>query len=89
MPSLLIIVDWLIEALQLLIIVSSLLSWFPISPGNRVVRLLHALVEPLLHPIRALLPTTLGMDFSPLVAILILWLLQSVLHRSIHVPRLS
>ena len=89
MPSLLIIVDWLIEALQLLIIVSSLLSWFPISPGNRVVRLLHALVEPLLHPIRALLPTTLGMDFSPLVAILILWLLKSVLRSSIHVPRLS
>jgi len=83
MPSLVEIADWAIRALQLLIIVASVLTWFPVSPRNSFVRLIHALVDPLLQPIRALLPTTMGMDFSPMVAILILWLLQSLLHNSV------
>jgi len=70
-----------IQALMLLIFVTSLLSWFNPNPRNPVVRLLRAIVDPLLHPIQTLLPTGLGMDFSPIVAILVLWLLQNLLQR--------
>ena len=48
-----------------------------------MVRLLTRIVDPVLHPIRALLPSTMGMDFSPMVAILILWMLQNLLHQSL------
>lgn len=89
MFSLLTLVDWIIEAIQLLIILSSILSWFPGASRHALARGVHAVVDPILHPIRAILPGALGMDFSPLVAILILWFLQSLLHGSAHVPRLS
>ena len=70
-----------IQALMLLIFVTSLLSWFNPNPRNPVVRLLRGIVDPLLHPIQTILPAGLGMDFSPIVAILVLWLLQNLLQR--------
>jgi len=83
MPLVVTLADWGIELLILLILVSSLLSWFQPSPNHPLVRLLHAVVDPLLHPIRAILPSTMGMDFSPMVAMVILWLLQTLLHGSL------
>ena len=61
------------------IVASSLLTWFQPNPRNPLVRMLHAVVDPVLHPIRAILPSAMGMDFSPMVAILILWMLQKLL----------
>lgn len=76
-----ILANYAIDLLMLLIFATSLMSWFNPDPRNAVVKLLHALVDPLLHPIRVLLPTSLGMDFSPMVALLILWFLQTLLQR--------
>jgi len=54
-----------------------------VNPNNgairTVLRVLEGAVEPVLRPIRRLLPRTGGIDFSPLVLILILWLVQGVL----------
>lgn len=84
MPNLLLlIVVWGIKTLMILIIIASLLSWFSPDPRNPLVKLLHGIVDPLLHPIRAILPPLGGMDFSPLVAILILQFLQSLLRSSV------
>ncbi len=77
----LLIANSALQALMLLIFASSLLSWFNPDPRNPVVRLIHTLVDPLLHPIRTILPSTMGMDFSPMVALLILWFLQSLIQR--------
>jgi YggT family protein len=79
MPIVIWFISWGIETLILLVVVSSILSWFRPDPRNPVVKILNAVVDPLLHPIRALLPTTGGMDFSPMIAILILWFLQKLL----------
>jgi YggT family protein len=83
MPFIVMLADWGIEILILLILVTSLLSWFQPRPGNPLVRMLHAVVDPLLHPIRAILPSTMGMDFSPMVAMVILWMLQNLLRRGL------
>jgi len=83
MPLVVTLADWGIEVLILMILVTSLLSWFQPDPRNPLVRLLHTIVDPLLHPIRAILPSTAGMDFSPMVAMVILWMLQNLLHRSL------
>jgi YggT family protein len=83
MPFVIILADWAIQILILLIVACSLLSWFQPNPRQPVVRLLHAVVDPVLHPIRAILPSTMGLDFSPMVAILILWMLQRLLQQGL------
>lgn len=57
----------------LLIVVSVILTWLPIvQPWHPAVRLLRALVDPVLRPFQRVLPPIAGMDFSPLLAILVL-----------------
>jgi YggT family protein len=67
-----------IDLLMLVILVTSLLSWIRPDPRNPIVRFLHGIVDPVLHPIRLVVPAMGGMDFSPLIAILILSLLQKL-----------
>lgn len=77
------IVIWIvyrgIHLLILLIFISTILSWFRPDPRNPFVKLINGIVDPLLHPIRAILPATGGLDFSPMIAVLILILLQNLL----------
>lgn len=79
MPFVIWLIYWGIELLIMLVVVASILSWFRPDPRNPVVKIINVIVDPLLHPIRAILPATGGMDFSPLVTILILWFLQKLL----------
>lgn len=72
-----------IDALIIAILISSILSWFRTDPRNPLVRLLNAVVDPVIHPIRALLPGMGGLDFSPMVAVILLLLLQSLLKRGL------
>jgi YggT family protein len=59
----------------ILIFIRILISWFPgVPPWHPLVRMLSALVDPVLVPFRRLLPTLGGLDFSPIVAIVVLQL---------------
>lgn len=86
MPLLVVLADYGISLLMLLILVTSVLSWFRPDPRNAFVRLANGVVDPLLAPLRAVLPTGLGIDFSPTVALLILWFLKSLLQRAAFAP---
>ena len=68
-----------IEILILLIIIDVVLSYLMPSQDHPVRVFIHRMIEPLLSPIRKLLPQTGGMDFSPMVLILILILIQYLL----------
>lgn len=62
---------------QLAIIVRIILSWFPLKPDGAVARiadLLVAVTEPVLGPLRRILPRTGVIDLSPIVALLLLQL---------------
>jgi len=83
MPFVITLANGAIQILIYLIVITSLLSWFQPKPGNPAVRLLHAVVDPVLHPIRAILPSAMGMDFSPMVAIVILWMLQRLMQQGL------
>ena len=64
------------------IIAAAVISWVTPNPYNPVVRLLRRLTEPLLAPIRQLLPPwkTFGLDFSPMIVILLIqWVVPVVL----------
>ncbi|HEY3400757.1 MAG TPA: YggT family protein [Geothrix sp.] len=84
MPLLFLLAHYALTALSWMLITLALLSWFPIDPRNRWVRLLHTITDPILHPIRSLIPPIGGMSFDILIALMILWLVQSVLDKAIH-----
>jgi YggT family protein len=67
------------NVVSLLIIARSIMSFFPVDRSQPVVKLVFDLTEPILAPIRNLLPQTGMLDFSPMVAILLVILLEPLL----------
>ena len=67
-----------------LIIVRAIASWFSMDPYNPIYQFLIRITEPVLGYIRRVLPMRAGMvDFSPIIAILIIIFLQSFLVQSL------
>lgn len=78
--SLLQLVFQLINIYMWAIIIRALLSWVSPDPYNPIVRFLERLTEPVLRPIRRLLPPhRIGIDLSPLIAVLAIQLLVQTL----------
>jgi YggT family protein len=73
------IVHLAIEIYSYVVLASVILSWVQLDPSNPLVKAVHALTEPVLKPIRAVLPNFMGLDFSPLVLFLGLGLIQRFL----------
>lgn len=61
------------------IIIQAIMSWFIQQPGHPVMRLLNDFTRPLLMPVRNLLPSFGGIDFSPIVVLIGLNFLQKLL----------
>ena len=79
------ILDLVLNALSWIIIIRALISWVNPDPFNPIVQFLQRVTEPILYPIRKLLPTwRLGLDLSPLVAILAIFFLRAFLVRSLY-----
>lgn len=73
-------VGWLLDIYTWIIIAAALISWVSPDPYNPIVRFLRLVTEPVLRPIRRLLPPyQIGLDFSPLLAILLIQFLQRVI----------
>lgn len=72
------------EAIFYVLLISSIMSWFNRSPNNRspnaMQYMLYQLSEPLLRPIRKLLPNTGMIDFSPMVVVFVLFFANKVLY---------
>jgi YggT family protein len=85
--SLLLLVDWVIQIYIWILIASAILSWLvsfdvvnrrnPLV--NRVGQFLYQVTNPVLQPIRRILPLIGGVDLSPLVVILLLWFIRNLL----------
>lgn len=58
------------------IIIGAIISWVNPDPYHPVVRTIWRLTEPVLRPIRKILPPIAGIDFSPVVAIFLIYLVQ-------------
>jgi YggT family protein len=71
------LVNLVLLAYMWIIIARSLLSWVNPDPYNPIVRFLYRITEPVLRPIRNRLPTfQMGLDLSPLVVLLAIYLLR-------------
>ena len=74
------IVHRIIQFFILVIVVQAILSFF-MSPYEPIRRTIDRFVNPVLEPIRRVLPPTGGLDFSPFVLIIILYIIDAILMR--------
>lgn len=77
------IADYVLWLYMWVIIARALISWVNPDPRNPIVQFLERATEPVLHPIRRRLGWRLGVDVSPIIAILIIIFLQVALVQSL------
>ena len=86
--SLVEIVDVVLRLIIYVIVIRVVLSWIirpnPYAAPNPVVQFLNAVTDPLLRPLRRILPRLGPLDLSPMVAILILMLIRLFMARAVH-----
>lgn len=67
---------------EVIVIVRVIVSWIQVDSYHPVIRFVHAVTEPVMAPIRNLLPTErIGIDFSPLIVLLLLEMIKNFLLR--------
>ena len=64
---------------SLFILMRVIFSWGQVSYGNRVMRFLYHTTEPLLGPLRRMIPPLGWIDLSPFIAFIIIWLFQGAI----------
>lgn len=69
------IIDVVLSIYYWLIIIRALISWVSPDPYNAIVQFLYRATEPILYPIRKMLPP-MGVDVSPIIAFLIIIFLK-------------
>lgn len=72
------LIRFLFDVYTVILLARVLLSWVQVDPSNQLVRIIYQLTEPLLAPIRRLLPQGGGMDFSPIVAFIVLLVVEQI-----------
>jgi YggT family protein len=75
------LVSWTFTILKIALVVRVISSWLPISPFSRWVRWSYLLSEPILAPMRRIVPNLGGLDVTPILAYFLLNLIQSLLYR--------
>lgn len=79
------ILSQLIEVYSWLIIISAILSWVPNISGTQnslvadISEVLHIITEPYLSLFRKFMPPLGGIDFSPVVALLVLQIIKDLI----------
>lgn len=75
----------LARALNAAIIIRILLSWIPIDRSSQfmatILDLIYSVTEPILGPIRRVIPSIGGLDFSPMVAVLLIQMVTTIIAR--------
>ncbi len=78
------LIDKIIFVVSWLVIIRALISWVNPDPYNPLVQFLYKTTEPILDPFRRLVPSyNLGLDISPILALITLIFLQRFLVPSI------
>ncbi len=73
------LVGWAFSFLRMALLVRVISSWLPISPGSPWIRWSFRVTEPLLAPLRKVVPAIGMMDITPIVAFFLLQLLESAI----------
>ncbi len=69
----------LVDLYSLVVLAAVVMSWVQVDWRNPLARIVYSLTEPVLAPIRRLLPVMGGLDFSPMVVLFALRALSRLL----------
>ena len=78
-----VIVDYVLWLYMWVIIARALISWVNPDPWNPIVQFLQRVTEPVLYPIRRRMGFAMGIDLSPIIALLVIVFLQVALVQSL------
>ena len=69
--------------LDLIVWARGIISWMPHDPYNDIIRIIFKVTEPMLKPIRQLIPaTSMGIDISPFILLILLNIFESMALRA-------
>jgi YggT family protein len=78
------VLDIVLEIYMYIVIVSALISWVNPDPYNPIVRFLYSVTEPVFAWVRRILPLpSMGIDFSPIIVLLVIFFLRQFLVRTL------
>jgi len=78
-----VILDYVLWLYMWVIIARALISWVNPDPWNPIVQFLQRVTEPVLYPIRCRMGFAMGIDLSPIIALLVIIFLQVALVQSL------
>lgn len=73
------LVSWTFNILKIALLVRVVSSWLPVSPYSKWISWSYRLTEPILAPLRRIVPTLGAIDITPIIAYFLLGFLQSFL----------
>jgi len=74
------LIDLLLTIYIWIIIARAIISWVNPFPFHPVARFLYRVTEPVLAPIRRIIPPVAGIDVSPVIVIFIIFVIQNFLN---------
>ncbi|HUQ18842.1 MAG TPA: YggT family protein [Gemmatimonadaceae bacterium] len=75
------IVSWLFDFLRIALLVRVVSSWLPISPYSKWIRWSYAVSEPILKPLRQVIPNLGMIDVTPILAYFLIGFIQGAVLR--------
>ncbi len=84
MDFLLFVINFLFSVYYIILALRAVLPWLPHNRTNPFIAPIYLLTEPVLSVIRkGLPPMRIGMDVSPFIAIILLWIVHQIILRLI------
>ncbi|MES0371988.1 MAG: YggT family protein [Mariprofundaceae bacterium] len=78
------ILDIVLTIAMVVVIARAILSWVSPDPHNPIVRIINQLSEPIIFPVRRRVPYFSGIDFSPIIVLLIIFFLDEFVVNSLY-----
>ena len=75
------LVSWTFDFIRIAILVRVVSSWLPVSPYSKWIRWSYVVSEPILKPLRAVIPTMGPIDITPIIAYFLIGFLQTAVLR--------
>ena len=72
-------VHYLCLVLSIAIFIRVILSWIITNPNNQLFAVMREITDPILAPLRRIIPPAGGFDFTPLIAIILLQLIDRLI----------
>lgn len=77
--TILYVIDIAAEVYIFILFARVLCSWIRVNPFSKIYQFIFSLTEPLLLPIRRLMPKTMMLDFSPMILMVLIIIAQRLL----------